>query len=162
MARAMCMCWGPFLPLLVRGNHVAEGGYSITVKYSPDGNRMGGCSLPPHQLGELHLPFRNGRGSGGNVYLTGSDFYDDYVTIKHDTFGGPLWMAEYSEPPHGSNCATDIAVDENGCVYVTGSSEGEGSGSDYATVKYDPEGNELWVARYDGWEGNDDRAERSL
>ena len=42
------------------------------------------------------------------------------------------------------------AVDAAGNVYVTGESAGAGFDFDYATIKYDPEGNELWVARYNG------------
>jgi hypothetical protein len=52
--------------------------------------------------------------------------------------------------------ASAIAVDASGNVYVTGKSGAEGIGIvyDYATVKYDTHGNELWVARYNG-PGND-------
>ena len=46
--------------------------------------------------------------------------------------------------------ARALAVDAAGNVYVTGGSDGSGTGRDYATLKYDSDGNELWVARYDG------------
>ena len=42
------------------------------------------------------------------------------------------------------------AVDSVGNAYVTGQSNNEANNSDYATVKYDTDGNELWVRRYDG------------
>ena len=44
----------------------------------------------------------------------------------------------------------DIALDRLGNVYVTGTSRGTGTQEDYATVKYDPDGNEVWVQRYNG------------
>jgi hypothetical protein len=53
-----------------------------------------------------------------------------------------------------------LAVDDSGNVYVTG--ETPGTLADYATVKYDPSGNEVWVQRYDGpvagWDGGRDLA----
>ncbi len=41
--------------------------------------------------------------------------------------------------------ATAIAVDKNGNVYVTGSSVGSDPFGDYATIKYDKDGNTKWV-----------------
>jgi hypothetical protein len=43
-----------------------------------------------------------------------------------------------------------MAIDDAGNVYVTGDSDGSGTADDYTTVKYSPNGEELWVARYDG------------
>nr|MBA3726504.1 hypothetical protein [Armatimonadota bacterium] len=44
-----------------------------------------------------------------------------------------------------------LAVDAAGNVYVTGFSNGAGGfPNDYATIKYDSNGNQLWVARYNG------------
>src|SRR5439155_1474344 len=50
----------------------------------------------------------------------------------------------------GWDQASGIAIDGSGNVYVTGSSQGSGTGFDYATIKYDSSGNEQWVARYNG------------
>jgi len=41
-------------------------------------------------------------------------------------------------------------VDKSGNVYVTGESLGNGTGYDYATIKYDSDGKQLWVTRYNG------------
>ncbi|MBK7253183.1 MAG: SBBP repeat-containing protein [Ignavibacteria bacterium] len=43
-----------------------------------------------------------------------------------------------------------------GYVYVTGASIGAGTDYDYATIKYDASGVELWVARYHGPGGGQD------
>jgi hypothetical protein len=89
----------------------------------------------------------------GNVYVTGQSRgsgTDDYATVKYDANGNQLWIARYDGPANGYDLAWAIAVDGSGNVYVTGKSIGAGTDTDYATVKYDTNGNELWVARYDG------------
>jgi len=67
------------------------------------------------------------------------------------------WVAVYNGG-YGSDIAYAVAVDGSGNVYVTGFSVGPGSCNfvcnDYATIKYDASGNQLWVARYSG-PGND-------
>lgn len=117
-------------------------GSYATVKYSPAGNQL--------------WVARYGRGVGralsvdtaGNVYVTG-DSDSNYGTLKYDIGGNLLWAAQYD---NGSNdVAYAIGVDASGNVYVTGDSCTTAcSNTDYATVKYDPNGNPLWVARYDG------------
>ena len=95
----------------------------------------------------------------GNVYVTGysysgADAYEDYATIKYNSSGRQLWVARYagpSGPPHSAyDVANAIAVDALGYVYVTGYSDGGDTSYDYATIKYDSDGNELWEARYNG------------
>jgi len=89
----------------------------------------------------------------GNVYVTGMSYgntHNDYATIKYDSHGNELWVARYDGPVNNYDAARALAVDPAGNVYVTGMSYGIGTSTDYATIKYDSHGNELWVARYDG------------
>jgi hypothetical protein len=92
--------------------------------------------------------------ASGNVYVTGesngSGTFTDYATIKYNSSGEQQWVARYDGPAHDYERASAVAVDGSGNVYVTGWSEGTGSGSDYATIKYDSAGQEQWVARYNG------------
>lgn len=61
------------------------------------------------------------------------------------------WTARYNGPGNRSDAPMAIAVGPAGAVYVTGGSEGMGTESDYATIKYDgATGNQLWIARYNG------------
>jgi len=98
-----------------------------------------------------------------NVYVTGwsqgNGIEADYATVKYDNNGNQLWVARYDGPVSGEDQSYAIAVDSWGNVYVTGWSQGNGTEADYATVKYDNNGNQLWVARYDGPAGGEDNAQ---
>jgi hypothetical protein len=74
----------------------------------------------------------------------------DYATVKYDVDGNQLWVARFNGPADAQDTASALAVDADGSVYVTGSSTGLLSSTDYATVKYDADGNQLWVARFNG------------
>ena len=90
----------------------------------------------------------------GNVYVTGfcirfpSGY--DYLTVKYSSSGSQLWVTSYNGPANAWDEATALAVDAFGNVYVTGRSRGSDTRSDYATIKYNSEGVEQWVARYNG------------
>jgi hypothetical protein len=115
-------------------------GSSGTIKYSSDGELLwigsfGGVAIAVD--------------SASNVYVTeGSN--DDYVTVKYYPNGDTAWLRTYNGPGNGTDDAYAIATDSSGNVYVTGLSMGSGTSSDYATVKYYPNGDTAWVRRYDG------------
>lgn len=71
-----------------------------------------------------------------------------------------LWVAEHSGPGGGMDYVRAVVASPDGeRVFVTGTSVGDGTQEDFATIAYDTTtGQELWVARYDGPEGTADRA----
>lgn len=69
------------------------------------------------------------------------------------------WAARYNGPDNGSDGAGSITVDDSGNVYVTGGSAGIGTGYDYATIKYSPDGDTVWVRRFNGSENGDESAQ---
>ncbi|MFH1725630.1 MAG: Ig-like domain-containing protein [Elusimicrobiota bacterium] len=95
----------------------------------------------------------------GDMVLTGytPGSGSDYITIKYDTDGNKLWEARY-HGGNGSDYAVKLAIDGDNNIYVAGYSAGSGSGNDYLTIKYDPDGNQVWEARTDGPSGGDDTA----
>jgi len=91
--------------------------------------------------------------AGGNIYITGQSLgpgtNNDYATIKYDASGALQWVRRYDGPSttvaNDYDNAAALAVDSNGNVFITGNSS-----DDFATVKYDAAGNEIWVRRYSG------------
>ncbi len=97
----------------------------------------------------------------GNVYVTGYSFGDttelDYATVKYNSAGMPSWQARYNGPGNDDDEGSSIVVDDSGNVYVSGYSTGNDGDDDFATIKYDSSGQQLWVARYDGPGNSQDR-----
>lgn len=100
--------------------------------------------------------------AGGGVYVTGRSVGAgtgyDYATIKYNESGIRQWAARYNGLKNLSDFANALVVDDSGNVYVTGGSDGIGSSTSYATVKYNSTGVEKWVARRAGYEGYDNKA----
>jgi uncharacterized delta-60 repeat protein len=124
-----------------------------TLKYYPSGDtawarRYGG----PGNAGDRAYAIAVDR--WGNVYVTGESWADetgfDYATVKYYPDGGAAWVVRYNGPGNENDAARAIAVDDSGYVYVTGWSYGSETHSDYATVKYYPDGDTVWVRRYHG------------
>jgi hypothetical protein len=95
--------------------------------------------------------FEIGYSWGGDPASGGTHY--DFITIAHDaTTGSRLWTARYNGPGNSQDQALSIAASPDGRrVYVTGTSIGDGTSYDYATVAYDAaSGAQLWVSRYNG------------
>ncbi|WP_327585907.1 S8 family serine peptidase [Nonomuraea sp. NBC_00507] len=101
--------------------------------------------------------------SGTSVFITGSSVdpgtQTDMTTIAYDiATGKEVWADRYDGPAHGSDNAQDITV-VSGKVYVTGNTEGVGTGSDFTTIAYDAAtGQRSWTQRHNGKAGNEDTA----
>ncbi len=67
------------------------------------------------------------------------------------------WEARYNSTANDDDMAYDVAVDEGGNVSVTGESF-NGTDFDYATIKYDSAGAQVWAKSYNGTGNGDDNA----
>jgi len=119
----------------------------VTIKYDPNGKQLWVAQYNGPANG-LDIASALAIDEVGNVYITGGS-EGDYATIKYDPDGHQLWVARYDGG--AGDWARKLAIGDRGNIYVTGLSYGGGSsGIDYLTIKYDPDGNQLWVARYNG------------
>jgi len=98
----------------------------------------------------------------GNVFTTGfeSDGFTDgeFITLKFNSSGVLQWATPYNGSTSSIDYANHVVVDSDGNSYITGWSGGENNLHDMTTIKYDPDGNELWVKRYNGSADDNDYA----
>ena len=95
---------------------------------------------------------------GGTVFVTGFSTgaganTHDYATVAYKAAtGARLWVRRYNGPANSTDAAASVAVSPTGrTVFVTGTSAGATTDSDYATVAYDAAtGTRLWAERYNG------------
>jgi uncharacterized delta-60 repeat protein len=98
----------------------------------------------------------------GNVYVTGFSTEvnggSDICTIKYNSGGVQQWVVNYNSVGNGEDKAYAITIDSKSNIYVTGYGKGTFSIADYITIKYDKNGNQLWVSRYNGTGSGEDKA----
>ncbi len=131
-----------------------------TIKYNPAGDqqwiaRYDGPIHGPDDARDIVYD-----STSNAVVVTGSSYYNTsfstFLTIKYNiTTGDTIWTARYYTPYGSHDGANAITNDAFGNIYIIGGSIGNGTLYDYATVKYDQNGRQLWVRRYDGAQGLD-------
>lgn len=139
--------------LLVGGvTQITNSGYDfLLLKYDSNGNlifekRFSGPGNQNDKLIDMKTD------NQGNVYLTGEGVYTstDFLTLKYNSSGNLIWNARLNGTFNFGDYPKSLCVDNFGNVAVTGISLFEIFIEDIATVKYSPEGVELWRAFYNG------------
>jgi hypothetical protein len=127
-----------------------EGPYSI-YSYTKDGSQLWSAPNPTYNF--LSVARGIVVDSLNNAFVTGQkhddfDANSGFGTYKVDTNGFWVWTNTYPQTPVATSAGTAIAIDAVNNVYVTGYSPGTNGTNDIVTIKYDPNGNMVWLQRY--------------
>src|ERR1041384_3987709 len=68
------------------------------------------------------------------------------------------WVSRYNGPGDGYDYMSAMVIDNSGNMYVCGTSDGSGTGTDIVTIKYNSAGVQQWAARYNGTGNSSDEA----
>lgn len=117
------------------------------IKYDTNGDELWMSWYDDPELGDEPDARAMAIDNQNNIYVTGEAYYDDtgydYATIVFDPNGDTLWRARHNSAGDNSDYAAAVAVDEMQNVYVTGNRD---------TIKYDPNGSEVWIKQNSGWD----------
>ncbi len=130
----------------------------VVLKYDVFGNLLWERR---YTNGARDVPIAIALDPDGNVLVagwSGSVNGLDYLVVKYSNEGDPLWQARYDGPGHWDDVLRAMVIDGAGNVYITGRSWGDGVSWDFGTVKYSPNGDELWVRRVNANGANPDEA----
>jgi uncharacterized delta-60 repeat protein len=132
-----------------------------TIKYNASGQEQWAVRYNGTGNGD-DVPSDMAIDAAGNIYVTGgssgSTSSNDYVTLKYNASGQEQWNARYNGTGNDNDIASSLAITSSGIIFVTGSSIGQGSATDYATVMYNNSGQQQWAVRYNGLNNTSDDA----
>jgi len=114
----------------------------LVVSLTPDGGQerwVYGYSGPFHGNSDATALVE---GDSGFIYAAGAGESSgtalDFVVVKLDTAGSPLWAIRYDGPGHSDDWACSIVYGTDGDVYVAGQSGGGRTGTDLTVIGIDP------------------------
>ncbi len=125
-----------------------------TIKYNSGGSQQWIATYNNKLMDDIDIATSMVLDGSGNIYVTGYSIgtgsQEDYATVKYNSAGVELWNKRYNGTGNGYDITTGLALDAAENVYVSGYSFGSSTAEDFATIKYNSGGDELWVARYNG------------
>jgi hypothetical protein len=129
----------------------------LAQQFSATGSNTWNAFLSPHGTGLSHDLKMD---ANNNVLVACmNDAYPPnytYTTFKIAPNGIGIWTNNYPQVPVGTSVGEALSVDSANNVYVTGYSPFTTTSNDIVTIKYAPNGNQIWLQRYNGPGNGDD------
>lgn len=121
----------------------------VVIKYTPLGEREWVTIIPGASTSRDAKIVSD---SDGNCYITGATIISNegynILLSKVDPSGNIIWTDLYNGSANNTDTPTDIEVDSENNIYITGRTTGNLTGEDIITIKYDGNGNRLWIRTY--------------
>lgn len=136
----------------------SSGSYDVsTILYDTNGNELWVRRFDSASDGDAghDVAF----GPGGEVYVGGYTVLSsltDMLLLKYDAAGNLVWARTHNGADNNSDAIARIVVDAQGNVLATGYIQPASFYADMGTLKYDANGNLLWLRLYDGPIANDE------
>jgi uncharacterized delta-60 repeat protein len=140
--------------LIFVGNTVTSPGNAniLVTKYLSDGSiawqRVAGGLAGLNDYG-VAVTVDNQNNSYVAAAMTASNGLFDFAVLKYDAQGTLQWTATWDGTNHLHDIPTAITLDDVGNIIVAGSSISFTQQSNYAVVKFNPAGTQLWATTYD-------------
>jgi len=99
----------------------------------------------------------------GNIYVTGYISHngsEDFLTIKYNPNGETIWTRRYNRASGREDKGLFLDLDQLGNIFVVGYTEAGNGFFDIGMIKYNPNGETLWIRNYN--RSNDDDLPRRI
>jgi uncharacterized delta-60 repeat protein len=93
--------------------------------------------------------------ASGNVYVAGAA-YSNALLIKYNSTGVQQWTKTYNGPGNAADNFRQMVLDASGNIYTSGESSNGPGNYDFAVVKFNSAGTQLWSKNYAGPGAGDD------
>ncbi len=95
--------------------------------------------------------------AGGTTQLPIPSDYIDLLLVKYSAEGNLLWSRSLDGSRQQDDMAERVALDDAGNVYVAGTSTEHTSNLDLVILKYSNDGDLLWMRKFNGLGGSNER-----
>ncbi len=130
----------------------------LTIKYSPNGDSLWKryYAGPDNAYDSASAVITD---NAGNVYVSGYISYnasEDFLTIKYKPNGETLWTRRYNRATGREDKALLLSLDQRENLFVVGYTEAGNGFYDVGIIKYNSNGETLWLRNYNRPGVNDD------